>query len=309
MFTGLNASTTHDRVRDYPTAVAAYEAAQRTPTGRQRQPDCDGTFPLSTNLRGPRRVSTSGDAIAFRLYDTDVVTWHPDGSVEVENYGSVTTGQFANTYLPNMFSLSHSTSMGGHEGIYYPATGDGDWRDRMVCRGSVVHFLPNTEGGFTPDPDTCSSFPLPVTVADRKARMAIAKEYNLRDFTAWLQMAPKHLNLVHGGYDFDDCCIALRARDFATAASCLPTVSTTSFGRQYRRGPVEGALGIECHRDEAVTLTSVSKLKLALWDDAGLEKSEQVITVSAAEYEKRMTRGRQLDKLAGSYSPSYGLSA
>lgn len=40
-------------------------------------------------------------SIAFRLYATDVVTWHPDNSVTINPYSTASTNAFANRLLPS----------------------------------------------------------------------------------------------------------------------------------------------------------------------------------------------------------------
>jgi hypothetical protein len=51
------------------------------------------------------RKNTDGDII-FKMYSTDVITWHPDNTFTVREYASKTTNEFANPYTPSGFWCS-----------------------------------------------------------------------------------------------------------------------------------------------------------------------------------------------------------
>lgn len=155
MYMGVQSHRGHRNVSSYEQALALHEKQSKTPTGKARKPIelyCAGggtAYPLGLTKRGQTRVIRYGsdDSIAFRLYETDVVTWYPDNSVSIENYGTVTTSEFATNFLPAGISLRHpvnrrSGASGGDKGIAY-----GPWgKERMVCQGTAVRFTEGPDG-------------------------------------------------------------------------------------------------------------------------------------------------------------------
>jgi hypothetical protein len=50
-------------------------------------------WPSQTKVK--HMFTCNGDeSIAFKLYDTECVTYHPDGSLTIQGYGTTTTSQF-----------------------------------------------------------------------------------------------------------------------------------------------------------------------------------------------------------------------
>lgn len=303
MFMGVTAHHSAKSVHDYATAEAALERAMKTPTGKRRTEKPYGYHLGANNNHGVtwvRRDEKDG-AIAFRLYDTDVVTWHPDGSVEIENYGTVTTSGFASRFLPRGFHLHHPTTRRGdevgHRGIRYqaePDRGDKSWqqerRERRIAFGGVVRFTPGEGGAWRVDEDTCDTVTLPGKVDQRKAR-ELAKRYHLKDFEAWLSMAPRHMDIEHvGRFDISDCLDLLEKRNFKEAAAYLPLFADKeSYGRYPTALPIDTPYG------KVVTMGSLARLKLALWDYEDIIQIDEAKHWSMAEFERRMMRVRQMD--------------
>ena len=296
-------------VASYEGAEAAYAAYQKTPTGRQRQPKEFG-FALgghSKSVTWVRREPTG--SIVFRLYNTDVVTWHPDDSFEVDNYGTVTTGQFARRFTPAGITLHHPTSVrgqvGGYKGIRYHTAADTGWWGANLCSGDVVRFVPQGDGVWLPDEDTLDTMCFPVL--DHSKCREITKRYHLKDFATWLSMAPRHMRIEHDCWSVDDCAAALEKRDFTLASMFLPLtdVSKNHYGRDMRDHMIPI---ITSHYDRVVTSGVVDRLKVALWDREDLFGVEEFKTIPRAEYDRRMVRVRTMRNLGLVGIDEYGLA-
>jgi hypothetical protein len=301
MYHGISAHYSVPPVSSYTEARRALKAARDSVDGRLSK--YDNGWPLGGHSKSVCRVREDRDEgwIAFRLYDTDVVSWYRDGSVEIDNYGSATTAHFARRFLPGGIWLSYPTVRhgveGGHKGIYYRA-GD-DWSTTRVCFGGLVRF--RRRGGYwRPDEHTLDRIRFPEL--DLRRTREVSAKYHLRDFENWLSMAPRHLELEHRKWDMWMCCDALEVRDFRTAAIHLPLVKEPrGFGVAGRMRP----LPIRTTRyDEHVTMTSLRKLKLALWEIDGLVTDIEVTSLPRSEFDRRMARVREMNALG--LSSDYG---
>lgn len=118
-------------------------------------------------------------------------------------------------------------------------------------------------------------------------------------------MAPIHMDIEHEGFDLDDCVEALEARNWRRAAETLPTVTIPNgFGAASRVKPLRIRTS---DRDKPVTMGSLGKLKLAVWNDIGALTTVVVRTVSRDEYDRRMARVKELAAL-GVPVWDYGMS-
>lgn len=313
MYTGVRSY--HGKgAHDYESARAVLEAASKTPTGRQRKEKTYGYHLGMGRNHGVTWVRECDEpgyegAIAFRLYDTDVVTWYPDNSVEIDNYGTVTTGSFASTFLPSGIGLRHVVhrsrgASGGDKGITYCVErkqGEGYWYGTWnICWGGLPRFRLHGEL-WLPDEDTLDDVKFP-EITDRKAQRAVSAKYHLRDFDNWLAMAPRHMRIEHDCWDLGDCADALLKRDFTLASMFLPlTHDSGAYGTELKVIPI-----ITQDRQYVVTASAISKLKLALWDLEGLVETTSFKTLSMAEFERRMQRVKQmraLDLTTGDLGP------
>lgn len=319
MFLGLSSLDSVKGAHDYESAQAVLAKYSKTPTGRARTRKAQG-YPLNMSSNtGVTWVRDDPDGtINFRLYDTDVVVWHPDNSVEIENYGTVTTSKFARSFLPAGVYLNHRTETRGHRGgnsaIRY-ATGeetithwDGEVRaypgKYHLCQGSVVRFRQHEDNVWLPDEDTLDEMQFLEITADRRQRAELAKTYHLKDFAQWLPMAAHHLELEHDGWDLDECADALQARDFRKAAEYLPTVTISNgWGAAERIKPLPIAVS---DRNSPITMGSLNKLKLALLEREGLVETVKRVTISCDEYDKLMRTTREVVALGGGGYRTYG---
>lgn len=240
-------------------------------------------------------------AIAFQLYATEVVTWYPDDSIDIDNYGTVTTSAFARHFLPAGIHLNHPTTRRGESGgantISFLGRAEDGERTYAICQGSIVRFNPTPDGRWAPDVDTCYEITLPMGV-DRKAAKQVMTDYHLGDFKLWLSMAPMHLDaagerIEHLSWDLDSCMAALKARDFHLAAQYMPVIEDTgAYGNEPKPLPIETPY------QKYVSLGCVDKLKLAIWDHEGLIITETRPAWDRKEYDRRMRQVKAMEKLS-----------
>lgn len=310
MYIGVRSYEDSASCHDYATARRSLERTSKTPTGRNRTQKQYGYHLGMDSNHGVTWVREGEDGeIIFRLYETDVVTWYPDDSVEIDNFGTVTTSAFARTFLPSGISLSHPTTrrgdMRGHKGISYCVEKrDPDrrfWGTYNLCWGGLPRFRQHGEH-WLPDEDTIDTVHFP-EITDPKAQREVSAKYHLRDFDNWLNMAPMHMRVEHDQWDTDECAAALLRRDFRRAAECLPlTHDSGAYGTELKIIPI-----ITSSRDQHVTVSTISKLKLALWDLEGLFETVSFKTIAQDEFDRRMKRVKQMIALdlvsVGSYGP------
>lgn len=309
MFMGISAADTVKSVNSLAGAHRVLRDCMTTPTGRARKEKPGGYgFPIGGHSKSVTWARATDDGgVAFRLYETDVVTYQGDGSVLIENYGTTSTTKFANTFAPNLLHLCYPVTTrgneGGHKGICYHAASERDWKTRRVCTGDVVRFVPSENGAWLPDATTID--PIRVPDSDRKATRAISMEHHLRDFELWLSMAPMHLDLEHDDWDLEACAAALKARDFSKAAVHLPLIEVPGgFGTASRMRPLNIAVR---GRDFMITMGSLRKLKLALWHDLGAIGTTTVTTMVDIEHDKVRRLNNAMNKLG--FYPDWGISS
>lgn len=300
MYLGVRSYESAASCHDYETARRSLERTSKTPTGRNRKEKTYGYHLGMGSNHGVTWVREGEDGeIIFRLYDTDVVTWHPNNSVEIDNFGTVTTGAFARTFLPSGISLSHPSTRrgetGGHRGIRYcveaPRYDERFYGRYNLCFGGLPCFRLHGEQ-WLPDEDTLDTVSFP-EITDRKAQRAVSAKYHLKDFDNWLSMAPRHMRIEHDCWDVHDCADALLKRDFTLASMFLPlTTESRSYGTELKIIPI-----ITRNRDQHITASCISKLKLALWDLEGLIEKRSFTTIAADEFERRMQRVKQMRAL------------
>ncbi len=94
--------------------------------------------------------------------------------------------------------------------------------------------------------------------------------------------------------------MALKHRDFRKATQNLPVIIPDKFDTV--AAVAACALPVLTYRGEYVTMGSLAKLKLALWEDEGLIGTETHRTVDCRTYANGMARARELEAL-GCYNP------
>lgn len=233
------------------------------------------------------------DAIVFRLYATDVVTWYPNENIQINNYASQTTGEFISKLTP--FSGS-----GAAELITYfhnplaPVVETEDWRSRWegarIVHGDVFF---NKEGeSWVPDLDTCGTFT--TLILDQVGARAVSKEHHMADFKLWLEMATPLLDLQYEGEDLDAVSEALKVKDFRKAAVHLPAIEIgNGFGIKDRIKPLK----IATHDwQRVVTMTSLQRVRDYIYDQADLLTVDKRKILQCGELSRLVRRNAAFDK-------------
>lgn len=180
----------------YDTALMIFDRCSKTPTGRQRKAQ-DAGVPLVDNGRSRWVRKDAAGSIRFRLYNTDVVIYHADGSVTLDPHPSVTTSTFSWPLTPGGLTLAAdgTITVNGHD-------------DGFICKGREVTFKRDAPGRLwrVASGELMSFTDSKVdTIALRAAKVA----HNLFDFKGWLEMALIHKgarahNNNHRGWRRDD---------------------------------------------------------------------------------------------------------
>lgn len=308
MFMGVRSHNSVRQVTSYSEAQAVLEACKKTPTGKRRTEKYEG-FALGLRSRGVTWVKQHADgSIGFTLYDTEVVCWHPDNSVVVRNWGSVTTSGFAHHFLPCGISLRYPSKNGGSRAIQYRSQLNDNDRYRYgrwsLCSGDAVRFVASPCGNlWLPDEDTCDEITYPKI--DRSVSREIGRKFSLPEFRTWLEVAPAHMAAIeHEGYDYDACVAALLRRDFTTASKHLPLMDANRCWGGYRR--VAG-LNFSCRRrDNYVSLGSIDRLRLAILVEGYGVETIKVKTPLIRDHERYMKLARRVEQIDhyNCYGPS-----
>lgn len=119
------------------------------------------------------RKNRAGD-IVFRLYATDVVTYHADGSLSLDPYSSSLTNRVVNDLTPPGIHPFYTFGRGCalHVG------------ERAYLIGEGAHLV-RVDGTWEMSPDVRTQ-PFRKVVVDRKVARELLKETNYSDFRAWL---------------------------------------------------------------------------------------------------------------------------
>lgn len=278
-----------------PNNVSSYADARRTlehraKTSKVRAAEVLVPGGISAGLGHPRSDVTRirmlrDESIACRLYNTDVVVWHPDNRVTVESYPSVTTGDFANALLPQGLWLGGESEMMS----FFPTTTWSNWRERWaaarICNGSGTYV--EQDGSWVPEQDTLR--PMVLLETDRGQARAVSRAYQLAAFKTWLFAACPLIEIEHSITDFACCAEHLLRSEWREAARYLPAVSGAGhFGTQIK--PL-----FYNHQGRPVTLTSVDYLRRWLYHREGATTTSEVATMPLAQYEQQRKARKQLE--------------
>lgn len=152
------------------------------------------------------------DSIVMSLHGTDVVTYHPDGDVSLQTYGSISTDIFARALTPDGITTAFNHALG------YVVALDFDGQQEMrLLRGKHVRLRKNSRGWFAVNPDDFA--PFFKRSVDRKKANAAAKEYRLNDFIAWYNAATKMGLTIGNGSHASRTIEMLKEGDFQGVAA------------------------------------------------------------------------------------------
>jgi len=85
-------------------------------------------------------IRMESGSVRFRYHNTDVVTWHPDGSYEIDPYQSRSTCEFANRFLPQGHFLTKECTVLFCGDEYHPVIGG----IKVKADGTVQHMFSGT---------------------------------------------------------------------------------------------------------------------------------------------------------------------
>ena len=206
-------------VGTYEKALAVWNHPKRI-----KRTSSDGFRPLRIGDRKASRtkmhMASNGD-IMFRLYDTDVVTYHPDNSITVESYCSKTTQEFANELLPPGLRLDTQYMSKNDTGPYMWSTAGTHNRYTDAVRsykfnGSLMRLRYN---GTHWIPDTAMLITEPRVNVSKRAK--VWRTFRLNDYRKFLDAVAAHQVDVSPRYaplNMTDLHALLAAGDFAPVA-------------------------------------------------------------------------------------------
>lgn len=142
--------------------------------------------PMHKSRRRHMTMRKANDgSIVFTLYNTDVVTWHPDNSITVKPYPSTTTDKFANAVLPDGVYPRFNGALGSS--LYMRHAG----HDVMI--GDIARLRQMDDKWYVVD----GVKPITVPVLDKQKAREACVASRLNDFLVWskafeaMQSAPR----------------------------------------------------------------------------------------------------------------------
>ena len=203
-------------------------------------------------------------SIAFRLYHTDCVIWHPDGTLTVEGYASMSTTSFIGSLVPDGVSHAKGRKNRGEPiltlrgerpkssrvmyDLRYPDMWQEEnkrwrayWNSGVIVRCGRPVRLQCRRGHWAPaDPDNLQPFSVPVI--DRALARAMSREYNLPTLEKVVNAVIALANLPEPVQSRGDINVEimrlLKQEDYMSAIALMPRGTTQSFGQRY--GTPEG---------------------------------------------------------------------
>lgn len=243
-------------------------------------------------------------SIAFRLYDTDCVVYHPDDSITIHGYASVSTNDFISGLIPA--GITHKCRGRGRNNYsdpvlhlmpmtesWYPSDYRyPDVRDRKVhhpdrkngivinCDGEVTLNYSVEKRQFVPsEPDLLE--PFHIYRIDRKAARQVSREYQLAKLSQVINAAVALLpregyisQRTSGGVPMGDIMDALKEGNFAAAINLMPRGGgSTKFGR-------------ESAPSTAIQPGFLRRLRDHIYDHEGVVERVKVPILTLAQHER-----------------------
>lgn len=134
------------------------------------------------------------ESIALSLYNTDVVIYHPDDTITLTPYSSISTDKFANHFTPQGINVHFNDALGYVINLKVaPNSGDKPYGEWHMFRFSGALRLkkwidPDSmlkEHLWTIDERTTSQIPFKKYCIDRKRARQASEKYGLNTFTHW----------------------------------------------------------------------------------------------------------------------------
>lgn len=245
--------STHDfpSIRSYADAREHYDSIKTWRNARDRN-----VKPLGTRSHKHKNMRSLMDgSIVFCLYQTDCVTWHPDNSITIQGYDTMSTTAFVNSLIPS--GISHAK---GCKHDYQPVLWLSPPDERYwLNAGSYESLVRNPDYGKSTQIIQCSR---PVTLnynvasktwlprdvdalepftcyrVDRNASRAVSREYNLPTLSKVLNavaaLVPSggyQSQRTAGGVPMAEIMAALREERYVEAVELFPRGDSFSFGK------------------------------------------------------------------------------
>lgn len=203
-------------------------------------------------------------SIAFRLYHTDCVIWHPDGTLTVEGYASMSTTSFIGSLVPDGVSHAKGRKNWDEPVLHlqtptdrpqrdWPRYGDPRYSELTEVyyaelraywnSGSIIqcsrpvhlHYSAETKRWEPTRPDELDCFNVPTI--DRTHAREVSREYNLPTLEKVVNAVVALANLPEpaqsrGGINVEIMRL-LKQEDYMSAIALMPRGTTKSFGRRY----------------------------------------------------------------------------
>jgi hypothetical protein len=248
------------------------------------------------------------ESISFRLYDHDCVTYHPDETLTIHGYASVSTNDFINALTP--MGISHSCRGKGRDNAFEPTlhlcpVGESrqppdEWHDKerrwkmpiwgagiiINCEQPVTlnynvarrHWVPS-------DPESLE--PFEVYKLDRRAAREVSREYHLATLetvinavVALTKLPPSRSgDFVH----FGDIMSALRQERFKQAIDLMPRGTTEGWGRRQYGTP------------DGIQPGFLRRLRDHIYDHEGVVERVRTAVLTPAQYERYKADGKRFD--------------
>lgn len=263
--------------------------------------------PIGTRSHKNKLMRELADgSIAFRLFRTDCVIWHPDNTLTVEGYPSVSTTAFVNTLVPS--GVSHGQGRSGGSPILTLSTpGERYWlntdndydtwvhnpdygKDTKIIQCSRPVRLHYTAGRWEPvDLDELRPFRVPTT--NRKAARAVSKQYNLPTLQQVVQatLALAGLPEPTRRANMSDVMERLECADYMGAIALMPRSDGPR--SQWHTGP----FGMTIPPKGALEAGFLRRLRDHIYEHEGVIEITEKRALSPSGYQKFVADANRLD--------------
>jgi hypothetical protein len=181
-------------IRDYSSAMLRWE---RT---KPKRGDAKDAVDRPLRMKGSRDITRivrrNDGSIALKYYATDVVTYHPDGSITIRCYSSKTTNEFANRLLPEGVHAAFAGSRGDAPDLVVFGS---VWSGRAHQIGSSMRVVKG-EDGWCPAPEE-RIIPFVWPRLNVKRANAAYKKRGLDKFALWVKAYMSLRGLTRDSYN------------------------------------------------------------------------------------------------------------
>jgi hypothetical protein len=258
------------------------------------------------------------ESIAFRLYDHDCVVYHPDNTLTIHGYASVSTNDFISALTPTGISQKcrhemydgrrgaafepvlhlHPTTERWYPSDYhYPEVRDRkaivpDWSAGIVvqCEQPVTLHYSVKKCHFVPTrPDELE--PFETYQVDRRAAREVSRKYHLSRLEQVIHAVLALANLpagpgapwAPGSVCFSDIMDALREERYVRAIQLMPRGTKKGFG-----GKIHGS-------DRGIEPGFLRRLRNHIYDHEGVVRRVSKPVLTSSQYDQYKAHSKQFD--------------